>query len=537
MGLLDALSSDEAKLGIGLLAAGGYSPTPMSTGQRLQMALAGVNADKQNALKMKLLQSQMAENESQNALRQAQLSQQQKRDAYFMGDGGLGGSPAAPSVPGASAGVGGLPGSPAGAATAAAGGDKFSQWAAQYGIPRDALVNDYLTNGGKGIAEMLMKRGTPDMQVSNGYAYDKNRIGAGYLPQLNISNAGQASLVQVGPDDLPVVSAPRGAVETFGAYKGIEDRSRAANTPGRPTILPGGRMGGQSQLSEITGAPPVVPGMTGRAGPTNASERVMANQVSDTLQADQTRLIEGLKRDLATPGAITDPRDRRNAEQYLAQLQATPSAAPAAGAVQGGGLEFSPAEKAQQAAAQAGQVDTSKADVVRDTAKQTDLKTANKFLGIVSQVENVFKDGPTQSGAGAAYDATAAFFGKTPKGAEAAQRLKALGGWLVANVPRMEGPQSNFDVANYQVMAADVANDKLPLDRRKAALDSIKTMMEGVAGKTPQSGGATGEWDQKPAGKVVDSLPTPNASNKGQRIRDTSTGKILRSNGLQWKEE
>ena len=50
MGLLDALSTDEAKLGLGLLAAGGYSPTPMSTGQRLQMAMQGVSADKQNAL-------------------------------------------------------------------------------------------------------------------------------------------------------------------------------------------------------------------------------------------------------------------------------------------------------------------------------------------------------------------------------------------------------------------------------------------------------------------------------------------------------
>lgn len=36
---------------------------------------------------------------------------------------------------------------------------------------------------------------------------------------------------------------------------------------------------------------------------------------------------------------------------------------------------------------------------------------------------------------------------------------------------------------------------------------------------------------------VLSSLPTANASNKGKRIRDTATGKILVSNGLQWKEE
>ncbi len=40
-----------------------------------------------------------------------------------------------------------------------------------------------------------------------------------------------------------------------------------------------------------------------------------------------------------------------------------------------------------------------------------------------------------------------------------------------------------------------------------------------------------------PASKLVDALPTPNGSNKGQRIRDTTTGKILVSNGMQWKAE
>ena len=51
------------------------------------------------------------------------------------------------------------------------------------------------------------------------------------------------------------------------------------------------------------------------------------------------------------------------------------------------------------------------------------------------------------------------------------------------------------------------------------------------------AGGASGGWGDKPKGNVVDALPTANSSNKGQRIRDTTTGKILRSNGMQWKEE
>lgn len=226
-GILDFLQTPEAQMGIGLLAAGGPSTTPMNVGQRVQMAMQGMNAQQQNALKMKLLQSQVDENASQNALRQSQLVRQQRQDAYFMGDG-MGGGASAPAsgLPGSTGLPGGSPMAAPGVAAAgspvAAGGDKFSQLSAQYGVPRDALVMDYMNNGGKGIAAMIEKRGSPDMQVSNGYAYDKNRLGAGYLPQLNMSQDGKASMVQIGPDGMPVVSAPRGAVDTFSAYQGAQ---------------------------------------------------------------------------------------------------------------------------------------------------------------------------------------------------------------------------------------------------------------------------------------------------------------------------
>lgn len=271
-GVLDFLQTPEAQLGIGLLAAGGPSSTPMNVGQRVQMAMQGIAAQRQNDLKTKLLESQIAENTSQDALRRAQLERQSRQDAYFLGSGF--GSPSAGTAPVS------LPGTTPAAVpttsvgTPAAGGavlkaavgapadappppqGKFAEWSKQFNIPVDALVADYLNNGGKSIAEMLYKRGTPDMQVTNGYAYDKNKVQPGYLPSLNISSNGQATQVQIGPDGQPVVSAPRGAVDTFGQYQATQDRSKAAFTPGRPVILPGGRMGGQSQLAEITGDVP-----------------------------------------------------------------------------------------------------------------------------------------------------------------------------------------------------------------------------------------------------------------------------------------
>lgn len=73
-GLLDFLNTPEAQLGIGLLAAGGPSTTPMSFGQRVSGAMQGMSAQQDAELKRQLLRSQMEENASQNALRQAQIA-------------------------------------------------------------------------------------------------------------------------------------------------------------------------------------------------------------------------------------------------------------------------------------------------------------------------------------------------------------------------------------------------------------------------------------------------------------------------------
>lgn len=48
---------------------------------------------------------------------------------------------------------------------------------------------------------------------------------------------------------------------------------------------------------------------------------------------------------------------------------------------------------------------------------------------------------------------------------------------------------------------------------------------------------AEGINDKVNAGNIVDKMPTANASNRGQRIRDTETGKILKSNGMTWVAE
>lgn len=110
--------------------------------------------------------------------------------------------------------------------------------------------------------------------------------------------------------------------------------------------------------------------------------------------------------------------------------------------------------------------------------------------------------GATGSGIGSLTDRAAAVGGMTPAGAEAASKLKTISGWMVANVPRMEGPQSNFDVLNYQQMAAQVGDETQPVKRRLAALTTLENLqakysaLNGPPVAPPAgAGGATGSWE------------------------------------------
>lgn len=82
----------------------------------------------------------------------------------------------------------------------------------------------------------------------------------------------------------------------------------------------------------------------------------------------------------------------------------------------------------------------------------------------------------TGSGLGTLADAAAAMVGKTTKGGEAGDQLKIIAGKLTSQVPRMEGPQSNLDVKLYKEMAGDLGNTTLPIERRMAALQTLRQL-------------------------------------------------------------
>lgn len=106
------------------------------------------------------------------------------------------------------------------------------------------------------------------------------------------------------------------------------------------------------------------------------------------------------------------------------------------------------------------------------------VNTGNQFLSSAQTANELLGQNVTQSGVGAIADKVAGFFGASPESSQNASKLEALSGWMVSNVPRMEGPQSNFDVDNYKIMAGKVGDRTIPTAERKAALATVIGLQE-----------------------------------------------------------
>jgi hypothetical protein len=210
MGLLDQFFGDPSQTqALGVLGAGLMAGRPA---QGFEQALGLLSPDAQ--LKRKLGQAQLDDTLQQIEMRKQQAAQLQRRNDMINAWMGQLDS----SVPTANAAVaaqtGNLSPTIQNANLQSQQLQRLNAGNPIAGIPRSAITADLALNDGKNVPEWIFKRGTPDMQVSNGYAYDRNQLPPGFMPQLNISQNGQASLVTIGPDGLPQVSMPRGAALT-----------------------------------------------------------------------------------------------------------------------------------------------------------------------------------------------------------------------------------------------------------------------------------------------------------------------------------
>lgn len=128
--------------------------------------------------------------------------------------------------------------------------------------------------------------------------------------------------------------------------------------------------------------------------------------------------------------------------------------------------------------------------------KQARERQGKQMMAVMDDAKRLLeRGGATASGVGTVADAAGRAVGVTLPGAEAAARLSALSGWLVANVPRMEGPQSNFDVQNYMVMAGKIGDSTVPIKERLAALETVRSLQRRYAAIN-----GTPEAEASPAG-------------------------------------
>lgn len=116
--------------------------------------------------------------------------------------------------------------------------------------------------------------------------------------------------------------------------------------------------------------------------------------------------------------------------------------------------------------------------------EKLDMKRAFNMQGIgatIQEAENLLSGAatgnlPTASYMGAGTDLAGRIVGHAPKGSAEAAQLEALGGALVAKMPRMEGPQSDKDVLLYKQMAGKVGDRTVPIAERVAALNMVKNL-------------------------------------------------------------
>lgn len=145
------------------------------------------------------------------------------------------------------------------------------------------------------------------------------------------------------------------------------------------------------------------------------------------------------------------------------------------------GADGSPLMSANTDVALQGSLAGAKTEASNTANSRTEAKKSlTRSEQLMSNVQEAKKLLPkaTESMAGAARDKVLGATGITTEAAKAAGQLETLAGWMVANVPRMEGPQSNIDVENYRIMAGRVGDRTIPMEERMAALETLEKLQK-----------------------------------------------------------
>lgn len=147
-------------------------------------------------------------------------------------------------------------------------------------------------------------------------------------------------------------------------------------------------------------------------------------------------------------------------------------------------------------------------------------KNGEKALSLITQAR---KDLPnaTASGFGAKVDDFNRFFGYSTPSAQAAAKLGTIGGNLMMLQPRMEGPQSDADRKQYEIMAGRAGDSTLPAPERAAAMDAMEEMIRRYSGQ-PQT--ASQAPASAPANQAT--IVRTGTDKSGRKVIQYSDGRI-----------
>jgi len=442
MGLLDfdlskALNSDRGRLGLGLLAAAG--PSNQGFGQRLQSALGYVQGQQDRDRMQKereqaaaMQQMQMQEIQSQAELRKAQAAREAQKQEMLK--------------------------------------NIFSPQSTGQGLQFQGIRAPQQQSGlaGLSIDDVARLKAFGGIDIMDAYKWSRDPLkldpGATYQDR----TSGKERTIPKLPEGAAFNNGAISAIPGYTGYvSGVEAAKEAAKADydiAQPITTPSGKtmQGTRGQVaSAMRGASAFSPAAESDRAAILCSELTKAD--NDYKRLVREGNMSAASRAKADAESIRREMGGARSPQIGMEIQS-----------EAGKLRANEAVKSEQ-------------DIANARAK--DVKTAQKFIAQADLATNLLKQKPTASGLGSMVDSASSFFGYSPAGAATAQKLKAVSGWLVSNVPRMEGPQSNFDVDNYKTMAADVGNDKLPIERRLAALSEIQRMMRESSGMSEQTTG------------------------------------------------
>lgn len=132
-------------------------------------------------------------------------------------------------------------------------------------------------------------------------------------------------------------------------------------------------------------------------------------------------------------------------------------------------------ETVKQSEAQGTRVGTAVGDIAGGI--QTKGANAKTVIGMLDEADKLI-DASTGSAVGAGLDKGAGLFGRATEGAKASAQLQVIQAGLMTNMPRMEGPQSDADVALYRQAAGQIGDPNVPNGIKKSALKTVRTLQE-----------------------------------------------------------